>query len=131
MIRRWLQRAAADLRAVEEGSAFLDANLKCYLSQQCAEKAIKAALTFAEVTFPNRHDLDALRALLPPEWIAARNIEDLDVLTPWASLSRYPGPWPDPTDAQANEAAAKARQAMNAVLSDLHARGFEIQDRPR
>jgi HEPN domain-containing protein len=108
MVRRWLQRAAADLRAVEEGSAFL-----------------------AEVTFPNRHDLDALRELLPPEWKAARNIEDLDVLTPWATLSRYPGPWPDPTDAQANEAAAKARQAMDAVLSDLHARGFETQDRPR
>ena len=36
----------------------------CWLSQQAAEKALKAALVLERVEFPFTHDLDALRNLL-------------------------------------------------------------------
>jgi len=40
----------------------------CFLAQQAAEKAIKAALILDQVPFPFTHDLDRLRNLLPEQW---------------------------------------------------------------
>jgi HEPN domain-containing protein len=40
----------------------------CWLAQQAAEKALKAGLVFHQIAHPFRHDLDALRNLLPEGW---------------------------------------------------------------
>ena len=40
----------------------------CWLAQQSAEKALKAILVFLALDFPRRHDLDALRNLVPDDW---------------------------------------------------------------
>jgi HEPN domain-containing protein len=37
----------------------------CWFAQQAAEKALEAALVLEGIKFPLRHDLDALRNLLP------------------------------------------------------------------
>jgi len=66
-IHRWLRYAREDLMAAEEMNAAtsLPPRHACYLAQQAAEKALKAALIFLQVEFPFRHDLDELRDLLP------------------------------------------------------------------
>ena len=63
----------------------------CWLSQQAAEKALKAALVLEEVEFPFSHDLDALRNLLPAGWPVRDTHPDLAELTEWAVETRYPG----------------------------------------
>ena len=40
----------------------------CWLSQQAAEKALKAALVLEGTEFPFTHDLDALRNRIPDGW---------------------------------------------------------------
>ena len=67
---RWLRFAREDLAEAERLLRFPDAVPRhiCWLAQQAAEKALKAALILEGVEFPYRHDLDALRNLLPDGW---------------------------------------------------------------
>jgi len=103
----------------------------CWLAQQAVEKAIKAALVFEGVAFPFRHDLDALRNLLPERYEIRQDFPDLADLTEWAVEARYPGDWPDATSDEAREAAARARLVVDCVGHDLdrfglpHATGEE------
>ncbi|MDR7489356.1 MAG: HEPN domain-containing protein [Armatimonadota bacterium] len=60
----------------------------CWLAQQAAEKALKAALILEGVDFPFRHDLDALRNLLPEGWSVKDEHPDLTELTEWAVEAR-------------------------------------------
>ena len=95
----------------------------CWLSQQAAEKAIKAALTLDEVTFPFTHDLDALRNLLPAAWAARATLVDLAELTEWGLESRYPGEWPEPTVSEAVRAGRDARTVLDSIKVDFGQRG--------
>jgi HEPN domain-containing protein len=69
-VRRWLRYAREDLRAAQElaKNPELAPRHVCWLAQQCAEKALKAVLVFLDIDFPHRHDLDALRNLIPDGW---------------------------------------------------------------
>jgi HEPN domain-containing protein len=90
----WLDRADRDLllarRALEgplplgEGTA--------YHSQQAAEKALKAYLTARQQAFPRTHDLLSLVndcSVSDPDF--ARFQQSARILTPYATLFRYPG----------------------------------------
>lgn len=96
---RWLRFAREDLLAADSlmaGGTFIPRHV-CWLAQQVAEKALKAALVLEGVDFPFRHDLDALRDLLPEGWTVKQQHPDLAELTEWAVEARYPGDWPEPT----------------------------------
>lgn len=95
--RVWMAYAKTDLRAAYallESGEFFPRQI-CFLAQQCGEKAIKAILTFEEVDFPKKHDLDRLRDLIPDGWKFKERFPDLAELTIWAVESRYPGHTPD------------------------------------
>src|SRR5437867_8607415 len=96
----------------------------CFLAQQSAEKALKAALTFLEVDFQFRHDLDALRNLLPDDWEIRNRHPDLAELTEWAVEARYPGDWPDATVEEARRAFAQARGVLQCLTEDLYRNGL-------
>lgn len=75
----WMNYSKSDLHAAHallESEEFFPLQI-CFLSQQCAEKAIKAALTFEEVNFPKNHDLDRLRDLIPTSWKVKEQFPDL------------------------------------------------------
>ena len=66
----WLRYAKEDLAAAEGLiEHILTPRHVCFLSQQSAEKAIRAVLVFSQIDFPRTHDLEA----------------------------RYPGDWPEAT----------------------------------
>src|SRR5690606_41165325 len=77
--RRWLDYALSDLAAAKTLLANPDHYPRqvCYLAQQAAEKALKAALVREQVDFPFSHDLDRLRNLLPPSWRVKAAYPDL------------------------------------------------------
>ena len=95
----------------------------CWLSQQAAEKALKAALVLEGVEFPFSHDLDALRNLLPDSWPVRATHADLAELTEWAVETRYPGDWPEPTDADAARAESEARAVRDSIAAEFRRRG--------
>jgi HEPN domain-containing protein len=123
---RWLQYAYEDLRAAEaalDNSGFAVRHV-CWLAQQSAEKAIKAALILLQIDFPWKHDLDVLRNLLPDDWKIKQAVPDLAVLTEWAVESRYPGEWPEATIADSWRAIEQARIIYSAISDDFSSRGF-------
>jgi HEPN domain-containing protein len=128
--RRWLRFAREDLAGAEGSLAhttFVPRHV-CWLAQQAAEKALKAALVFEAVDFPYRHDLDALRNLLPAGWAVKHEHPDLAELTEWAVEARYPGDWPEATVADAHCAASQARAVYESVFADFVRRGVDVQE---
>lgn len=98
----------------------------CWLCQQAAEKALKAALVSEEIDFPFIHDLGALRNLLPKGWSVRDTHSDLADLTQWAAEARYPGDWSESTYADAVGAESKARSVYNSVAAEFRRRGMLI-----
>lgn len=98
----------------------------CFLAQQSAEKAIKAALLFEQVDFPYAHDLEMLRTLIPRDWLVATVPVDIVELTDWAVASRYPGRRSDPTVDHAIRAVTLAADVFTAARSDFLQRGLDI-----
>jgi HEPN domain-containing protein len=126
--RRWLEFALADLQLAElaPSSTGVAPQIRCYHAQQCAEKAIKASLIPLQIRSPFRHDLDELRDLIPSGWDVVTAHPDLAALTQWAVEARYPGNWPNPTDADARDAARQARVVWETILHDFERHGFDV-----
>jgi HEPN domain-containing protein len=126
--RRWLRYAREDLEAAEAlvGQPHAVARHSCWLAQQAAEKALKAILVLLQVDFPRTHDLDRLRHLIPGDWQVAMQHPDLADLTEWAVEARYPGDWPEATDADARSATQHARAVWTSVTADLAREGLEL-----
>lgn len=99
----------------------------CWLAQQSAEKAIKAVLIFLQIDFPRRHDLDALRNLVPAGWQVRESHPDLTGLTEWAVEARYPGEWPEAIALDASTAAQQARAVWTSVCADLALHGLDVE----
>ena len=122
---RWLRFSEEDLDVASRllsGSRSTPRHA-CWLAQQAAEKALKAALILERIEFPYTHDLDALRDLLPEGWSAKDAHTDLAELAEWAAEARYPGDWPEPTDADADRAESEARSVHNSVAAEFRRRG--------
>ena len=121
---RWLRFAAEDLKVAQNLLASNESAPRhiCFLAQQSAEKALKAALVLEEMDFPFRHDLDALRNLLPNTWPVRREHSDLAQLTEWAVEARYPGDWEEATAMDAEQAVLQARGVYDSIAAEFKQR---------
>jgi HEPN domain-containing protein len=93
LAREWLTRAENDLRVAQFLLTMPDPPPESvgFHAQQCAEKALKAYLTFHQLSFERRHDLNYLIDLcisLEPDLGQFRILADM--LTPYAVEFRYP-----------------------------------------
>ena len=123
---RWLRFSEEDLSVAVRlmSGATTAPRHACWLSQQAAEKALKAALILDEVDFSFTHDLDALRNLLPDGWAVRDTHADMAELTEWAVETRYPGDWPEHTDADATRAVSQARSVHDSIVAEFKRRGI-------
>jgi HEPN domain-containing protein len=110
-----------DLASAEALSSMqaIDARNVCSLAQQAAEKALKAVLVLHGIDFPRTHDLDRLAGLLPEGSRLGHLEAGLSELTAWVIEARYPGDWPDATDAGARSALELARGVVEAAKLDF------------
>lgn len=74
--------------------------------QQCIEKYLKGLLTWRQIRFPKTHNLAALVELLPDRLSPLLRADELDRLTEYATVARYPGDYPP---LSRDEAAAAVR----------------------
>ena len=118
--REWLERARADLDACDALIAVGLPPEALFHAQQCAEKAIKAVLTWHQVSFKKTHDLDELKQMcLPLAQDAAAHLAGIERLSQYAWRFRYPGAPYSPDRAEAQEARHSAGQLLDAVATRL------------
>jgi HEPN domain-containing protein len=121
VIRQWIQKADNDLKSAEilfNAEEVLWENV-CTLSQQAAEKYLKALLLYLDVDFRRSHSLVYLLGLLEPfVEITARMYAVADFLTPFAVDIRYPGEM-EVNSADAEEAILGAQMFRDYVLSRM------------
>jgi HEPN domain-containing protein len=118
--REWLERARADLDAC---AALISAGLPAealFHAQQCAEKAIKAVLTWHQVSFRKTHDLDELKQVcLPLAGNAGVHLAGIEGLSQYAWRFHYPGASYSPERTEAEVARHAADRLLNAVAAQL------------
>ncbi len=80
---RWLRFSEEDLSIASRLMTGIPTAPRhvCWLCQQAAEKALKAALVLEGIEFSFTHDLDALRNRLPESWSVRTTHADLAELT--------------------------------------------------
>ena len=118
----WLSRAAEDIRAGENGLSASPPLLAdvVFHSQQAAEKALKAFLTWHSRPFRKTHSLEELGEqclALDPTLVGL--IDRAAPLTEYAWEFRYPGHQKEPAPEEAEEAMEVAKEVCGAVLERL------------
>lgn len=118
----WLAKARRDLdsaeRLVAGSPPYRDT--AAYHCQQAAEKALKGYLTANAVPFQKTHDLTVLITLAADASPGlARLNEAAIMLTPYATLFRYPDAVMEPSDEDIVEALGLARSVLDAVEKAL------------
>jgi HEPN domain-containing protein len=103
--------------------------LTCSLSQQSAEKSLKAALIALDFEPPRIHDLTTLLGQIPGDWYVRELSADLAELTSWAVEARYPADMPEATLSQAEIAVVQAEHVLERVTSDITSRGLAADQR--
>jgi HEPN domain-containing protein len=119
--------ASDDFRVAQvlESAPTVQPRHACFYAQQCAEKAIKAILGFAQLDVPRTHDLEVLRSLLPDGWTVKAHGPDLTELSKWAVGARYPDLYhATPEDARA--AVTTAAKVLELVRVDLQRSGVDF-----
>jgi HEPN domain-containing protein len=97
LAREWLVRSEHDLRVARYLLTMPNPPPESvgFHAQQCAEKALKAYLTFHHVSFERRHDLNYLIDLCVPLDSGFEPFRaPADELTPYAVEFRYPDTLP-------------------------------------
>jgi HEPN domain-containing protein len=121
-VRGWVEKAEHDFRNAEyvltmEDDCPLDT--VCFHCQQCAEKYLKALLTYGGIAFPRTHDLVLLYNLSSRRFQLGLGIERIQPLNRYSIEARYPGGW-DPIDrAEAQEAMEMARDLRQVIRNLL------------
>lgn len=108
VVLHWLDYSDGDLRsaqAIYEDDS-LPSRIACFLSQQSAEKCLKALIIFSgEENYPI-HNLRLLLAKVPAELRNNINIDisELVWLSDWSIEARYPSNWEEATHDEAKKA---------------------------
>jgi len=122
MTRQWIMLANDDLRLAQ---FILDDDdpicwASAFHSQQCAEKALKAFLTFHDIRAKKTHEIDYLLELccrVNPDFEQFK--QTAGKLTEYAVDSRYPAPHHYASDEDAGQATEIARGIFEFVLKSL------------
>lgn len=120
VFQQWAEKAEGDLRSAKVLLSSREPGVydaACFHVQQCAEKYIKALLSYRAIFFEKTHDLRELVGLLPAAEQGGFAIADLVTLSALAVNQRYPGLSPMSTEGDAKEGLAAAERIKSAVLA--------------
>ena len=117
----WVEKAEEDFRAARALDPSDVPKVVCFLSQQCAEKYLKAALVRQETEVPRIHNLVVLNDMVAEGDGRFERLNDsINVLNPFSVAARYPGTDTTPEDAREAFQAARKMRAQIRKLLNLH-----------
>jgi len=120
--RGWLVRASSDVRAAEHELRATPPLLDdiVFHCQQVAEKSLKGFLTWHDRPFRKTHSIEELGEQCLQVDPTLKGLIDRAVpLTEYAWKFRYPGEPEEPSQQEAEEALATARQVHAAIVARL------------
>ncbi|MFO1539488.1 MAG: HEPN domain-containing protein [Chloroflexota bacterium] len=123
---RWLAFARGDLESAEALLDTLTPNRNVgYLAQQATEKALKSVILLANSPFEMTHDLTAIAAQLPRDFVPPIALVDLAWMADLETSARYPDDGDSITRDDAERAVTLARAVLDAVADRFVARGVD------
>jgi HEPN domain-containing protein len=123
---RWLSFAIGDLEAARSHRGHhVRPRIVAFEAQQCAEKALKAALILEAIEPRRTHDLEELRGRLPAGWRVKTRPSDLARLSDYAAESRYPDDLQPVTPLQSAIAVRQAIALLKVIRVDFERRGVD------
>jgi HEPN domain-containing protein len=122
LVRSWLEKARRDLESADRLGSGTDPLLDTavYHCQQAAEKAIKGWLVFHDKRVEKTHDLRLLVSFaenIDPEF--SQLYDAAEVLTPFATLYRYPGEMLAPQQEEFSQALTSAETFVSFIEGHL------------
>jgi len=120
LVKAWLKKAENDLLAAENSIEAKLYDIAAFHAQQCAEKYLKAFLTYHEVEFEKTHAIEDLLLLASQiDDAFAEMIEEGKELTPYAVEIRYPLLIKEPSEEKARQLFRVAIKIKELVLNKL------------
>jgi len=120
LVRAWLKKAENDLLATENSIEAKLYDLASFYAQQCAEKYLKAFLTYHEIEFEKTHAIEDLLLLASQiDDSFAEMIEEGKKLTPYAVEIKYPLLIQEPSEEETKELLRIAIKIKELVLNKL------------
>jgi HEPN domain-containing protein len=111
--RRWMSFAKSDLKLAKSGHLpGIRLESLCCLTQQAAEKSLKAVLMNKKIHFPKTHQIQVLIELLPPGILIPTSVKEAAELSEYAVEGRYPQNFEDVTKKEYLSALKKARAVV-------------------
>ncbi len=120
--QRWIAKAENDLVTAEQTLKLADGptDTPCFHAQQAIEKALKALLTFHEISFPKTHDLmplmDKAISFVPA---LEQHRAVFAEMTDYGVQIRYPSDWFEPARTDAESALAIAQEVVETIKKAL------------
>jgi HEPN domain-containing protein len=112
-VERWLRFADSDLCLAKiqlSGDVMIEA--LCFHAQQAVEKAIKAVLVHFDIPVPRTHVIELIIDKAEQKVDVPKFVREAANLTPYASVTRYPGNYEPRTDADLLDAIQKAEKVV-------------------
>ena len=120
LAKAWLKKAENDLMAAENSIEAKLYDIASFHAQQCAEKYLKAFLTYHEIEFEKTHAIEDLLLLASQvEDSLAEMIEEGKKLTPYAVEVRYPLLIQEPSEEETKKLLRIAIKIKELVLKKL------------
>ena len=122
VVREWISKAENDLKNAANTLKMGEdcpTDTVCFHAQQCAEKYLKALLVWKGIPFPKTHNLPSLIAVLPKDLQNLLTGEEQELLTEYATVTRYPGGYEDITLSEARSAVRVARRIRKNIRALL------------
>ena len=125
---RWLSYAEDDLQVADRllSQPDLAPRYTCWLSQQAAEKSLKALLLLETGGYKPTHDLHELVDLLPEPLAERIPRSGLSLLTQLYIESRYPGRYAEASSTEGLTAMTTARAVLEVVDREFRHRGIAL-----
>ena len=120
LAKAWLKKAENDLSAAENSIEAKLYDIASFHAQQCAEKYLKAFLTYHEIEFEKTHaieDLLLLASQIDDSFV--KMIEEGKKLTPYAVEVRYPLLIKEPSEEETKELLRIAIKIKKLILKKL------------
>ena len=122
VVREWLRKAHQDLEVAD----FLLTNqpklseAAAFHAQQCAEKSLKAFLTFHDIRFRKIHDMEEIGNQIEKlDPFLKNTVKKAKFLNPFAVEIRYPGEDDSPTLTEVKEKLLIAKETYREILKRL------------